>query len=179
MLKGERTRLQRYAIESTPARVYEGCCTWFTILALSAKQWNGSWLRKQPAVFGFGPVEWKSLKSSQLQLFACAKFGTQLLVTLSSSTASIRRPTRLMHPSIAPTSFCGAGEQAKWRRCGKSGGTCATRTRRNPIHGAGPQPKTSPAPKSCSTCAEIGRSDFCSTGTRLPVRHRPLSAARE
>ena len=159
MLKGERTRLQRYAIESTPARVYEGCCTWFTILV--------------------GPVEWKSLTSSQLQLFACAKFGTQLLVTLSSSTASIRRPTRLMHPSIAPTSFCGAGEQAKWRRCGKSGGTCATRTRRNPIHGAGPQPKTSPAPKSCSTCAEIGRSDFCSTGTRLPVRHRPLSAARE
>jgi hypothetical protein len=37
MLKGERTRLQRYAIESTPARVYEGCCTWFTILVLSAK----------------------------------------------------------------------------------------------------------------------------------------------
>jgi hypothetical protein len=36
MLKGERTRLQRYAIESTPARVYEGCCTWFTILVLSA-----------------------------------------------------------------------------------------------------------------------------------------------
>ena len=49
--------MQRYAIESTPARVYEGCCTWFTILALSARQWNGSWLRKQPAVFGFGPVE--------------------------------------------------------------------------------------------------------------------------
>ena len=37
MLKGERTRLQRYAIESTPARVYEGCCTWFTILVLSAQ----------------------------------------------------------------------------------------------------------------------------------------------
>ena len=37
MLKGERTRLQRYAIESTPARVYEGCCTWFTILVLSAR----------------------------------------------------------------------------------------------------------------------------------------------
>jgi hypothetical protein len=37
MLKGERTRLQRYAIESTPARVYEGCCTWFTILVLSAE----------------------------------------------------------------------------------------------------------------------------------------------
>jgi len=36
MLKGERTRLQRYAIESTPAMVYEGCCTWFTILVLSA-----------------------------------------------------------------------------------------------------------------------------------------------
>lgn len=36
MLKGERTRLQRYAIESTPTRVYEGCCTWFTILVLSA-----------------------------------------------------------------------------------------------------------------------------------------------
>lgn len=28
---------QRYAIESIPARVYEGCCTWFTILVLSAE----------------------------------------------------------------------------------------------------------------------------------------------
>ena len=44
MLKGERTRLQRYAIESTPARVYEGCCTWFTILVLSAPKWlSGTW----------------------------------------------------------------------------------------------------------------------------------------
>ena len=36
MLKGEQRRLQRYAIESIPARVCEGVRTWFTILVLSA-----------------------------------------------------------------------------------------------------------------------------------------------
>ena len=35
MLKGEQRRLQRYAIESIPARVCEGVRTWFTILVLS------------------------------------------------------------------------------------------------------------------------------------------------
>ena len=37
MLKGEQRRLQRYAIESIPARVCEGVRTWFTILVLSAR----------------------------------------------------------------------------------------------------------------------------------------------
>ncbi len=43
--------MQRYAIETIPARVYEGCCTWFTILVLSAKRNIHSRLRKQLAVF--------------------------------------------------------------------------------------------------------------------------------
>jgi len=38
LLKVEHRCSQRYAIETIPARVYEGRCTWFTILALSAKQ---------------------------------------------------------------------------------------------------------------------------------------------
>ena len=55
MLKGERTRLQRYAIESTPARVYEGCCTWFTILVLSATGSNPT--RKRRVVLLSGRAE--------------------------------------------------------------------------------------------------------------------------
>ena len=39
MLAVEHRCLQRYAIETIPARVYEGCCTWFTILVLSARKW--------------------------------------------------------------------------------------------------------------------------------------------
>ena len=38
MLAVEHRCLQRYAIETIPARVYEGCCTWFTILVLSAQR---------------------------------------------------------------------------------------------------------------------------------------------
>ena len=37
MLKGEQRHLQRYAIESIPARVCEGVRSWFTILVLSAE----------------------------------------------------------------------------------------------------------------------------------------------
>ena len=50
----------------------------------------------------------------------------------------------------------GAGPQGAWRRCGKRGDTCATRERESPFCGAGPNPKTSPAPKSSVTGAKRG-----------------------
>ena len=52
-------------------------------------------------------------------------------------------------PDKAP----GAGERYRWRRCGKKGRTCATGKRRCPFRGAGPHPKTLPAPKTSDTCA--------------------------
>ena len=52
MLKGEQRRLQRYAIKSIPARVYEGIHTWFTILALSATSCSPARQRRAVLVCG-------------------------------------------------------------------------------------------------------------------------------
>ena len=49
----------------------------------------------------------------------------------------------------------GAGVAYSWRRCGNRVGTCATPTRKRPIRGAGPQGKTTPAPKTVDTCARV------------------------
>ena len=48
----------------------------------------------------------------------------------------------------------GAGPRGKWRRCGKRCETCATAVHTSPFPGAGPHPKTTPAPKGGSTCAK-------------------------
>ena len=58
--------------------------------------------------------------------------------------------------SISPLSS-GAGVRVFWRRCAKWGGTCAAGERRTKIHGAGPQGKTSPAPRRGETCAKVRR----------------------
>ena len=49
----------------------------------------------------------------------------------------------------------GAGVRTYRRRCGKWGMTCATVAPRNHFCGAGPNPKTSPAPETATTCAKV------------------------
>ena len=61
----------------------------------------------------------------------------------------------------------GAGPRGKWRRCGKKVYTCATAERTSPFPGAGPHPKSTPAPKGSGTCTMKGRD----------LRHRPIAPA--
>ena len=49
--------------------------------------------------------------------------------------------------------FVGAGAWHFWRRCGKRGVTCANGAHERPFRGAGPLPKTTPAPEIIVTCA--------------------------
>ena len=48
----------------------------------------------------------------------------------------------------------GAGVRVCWRKCAKRVMTCATIVRRMSFPGAGPHPKSIPAPNRCGTCAK-------------------------
>ena len=62
----------------------------------------------------------------------------------------------LKKPGFLAAQMCstfGAGMDCCWRRCGKRVGTCAIGARICPFCGAGPQAKTTPAPRGSETCA--------------------------
>ena len=61
------------------------------------------------------------------------------------------------HVLAQVSGLVGAGVWHFGRRCGKGGVTCANRTRWRPFRGAGPRPKTTPAPENTVTCARNHR----------------------
>ena len=61
---------------------------------------------------------------------------------------------RVLLAQVSVSGLVGVGIGPFGRRCGNRGVTCASRKHERPFYGAGPRQKTTPAPRTATTCAK-------------------------